>query len=61
MKRDLITKPVAPIWELVEEVLPTRMFTSAELERLQCFGPLEYTRESPPCAHFANPQKPRLT
>ena len=60
MKRDLITKPSSPTWELVDADQSIRMLTPAELARLQGFTQPEYTTESPPCAHFATPQKPRL-
>jgi hypothetical protein len=61
MKRDLTTKPTTPAWELVDDMPRHRMLTAVELERLQGFtAPIQFTSESPPCAHFAKPQKPRL-
>ena len=60
MKRDLITKPSGSTWELLDEDRSIRLLTPAELARLQCFTPPEFTTESPTCAHFATPQKPRL-
>lgn len=61
MKRDLIVTPTAPVWELVPDVQPLRMLTAAELARMQSFpAPPHMTTESPPCAHFAIPQKSRI-
>lgn len=60
MKHSLITQSPGLTWEFVDEDRSIRLLTPAELARLQGFTPPEYTTESPPCAHFATPQKPRL-
>ncbi len=60
MKRDLITLPTAPAWELVDEALPLQKLTAADLEKMQGFTLPYFTTESPPCAHFARTHKPRI-
>ena len=60
MKRDLITIPTAPAWELVDEALPLQKLTAADLTKMQGFPEWHYTTESPPCAHFSMPKTRRL-
>ena len=66
MDLTLVQVKAQATWELVDEfpsfgpTPPLRMLSSSELASLQGFTPPVFTTETPPCAHFATPQKPRL-